>query len=199
MTEADVFVLADRALNSVVAKIADGQWDIPMPPDFARAGSGHVPTLREIINYHAYDDAWVPDMLAGRTMAEVGQDAFKGDLLGANPKASFAGFVDKACAAALALDDLDRTVHCSFGDFTAREYFWQINMFRGLRARDIARVTGVDPGLPEDLVQGIWEEISPHAEQWRAIGVFPAAVPVPAGAPLLDRLLGLTGRDPYAP
>jgi hypothetical protein len=199
MTEADVFVLADRALNSVVAKIADGQWDIPMPPDFARAGSGHVPTLREIINYHAYDDAWVPDMLAGRTMAEVGQDAFKGDLLGANPKASFAGFVDKACAAALALDDLDRTVHCSFGDFTAREYFWQINMFRGLRARDIARVTGVDPRLPEDLVQGIWEEISPHAEQWRAIGVFPAAVPVPAGAPLLDRLLGLTGRDPYAP
>ena len=199
MTEADVFVLADRALDSVVAKIANDQWDIPMPPDFARAGSGHVPTLREIINYHAYDDAWVPDMLAGRTMAEVGQDAFKGDLLGADPKSSFAGFVDKACAAALALDDLDRTVHCSFGDFTAREYFWQINMFRGLRARDIARVTGVDPRLPEDLVQGIWAEISPHAEQWRAIGVFPAAVPVPAGAPLLDRLLGLTGRDPYAP
>jgi uncharacterized protein (TIGR03086 family) len=199
MNEADVFVLADRALNSVVAKIADDQWDIPLPPDFARAASEQVPTLREIINYHAYDDAWVPDMLAGRTMDEVGQGAFKGDLLGADPKASFAAVADKACAAALALDDLDRTVHCSFGDFTAREYFWQINMFRGLRARDIARVIGVDPRLPADLVQGIWEEISPHAEEWRAIGVFPAAVPVPAGAPLLDRLLGVTGRDPSAP
>ena len=199
MNEADVFVLADRALNSVVAKIADDQWDIPMPPDFARAGSDHVPTLREIINYHAFDDAWVPDMLAGRTMDEVGQHAFKGDLLGVDPKASFAALVEKACTAALALNDLDRTVHCSFGDFTAREYFWQINMFRGLRARDIARVTGVDFEMPEDLVQGIWDEISPHAEEWRAIGVFPAAVPVPAGAPLLDRLLGLTGRDPYVP
>ena len=199
MNEADVFVLADRALNSVVAKIADDQWDIPVPPDFARAGSDHVPTLREIINYHAYDDAWVPDMLAGRTMDEVGRDAFKGDLLGGDPKASFSAFVEKACSAALALDDLDRTVHCSFGDFTAREYFWQINMFRGLRAHDIAQVTGGDPHLPEDLVQGIWDEISPHAEEWRAIGVFPAAVPVPAGASLLDRLLGLTGRDPYAP
>jgi uncharacterized protein (TIGR03086 family) len=199
MNEADVFVLADRALNSVVAKIADDQWDIPLPPDFARAASEQVPTLREIINYHAYDDAWVPDMLAGRTIDEVGQGAFKGDLLGADPKASFAAVADKACAAALALDDLDRTVHCSFGDFTAREYFWQINMFRGLRARDIARVIGVDPRLPADLVQGIWEEISPHAEEWRAIGVFPAAVPVPAGAPLLDRLLGVTGRDPSAP
>ena len=49
-----------------------------------------MPTLREIIGYHAYDDAWVPDMLAGRTMAEVGADAFKGDLLGDDPKAAFA-------------------------------------------------------------------------------------------------------------
>lgn len=58
---------------------------------------------------------------------------------------------------------------------------------------------GADPAWPAGLVQGIWDEVSPHAEEWRAIGVFPAAVPVPAGAPLLDRLLGLTGRDPYAP
>ncbi len=107
--------------------------------------------------------------------------------------------MDKACAAALAVGDLDRTVHCSFGDYPAREYFWQINMFRGLRARDIARVIGADPSLPADLVQGLWEEVSPHAEEWRAIGVFPAEVAVPAGAPLLDRLLGLTGRVPDAP
>jgi hypothetical protein len=45
-------------------------------------------------------------------------------------------------------------------------------------------------------VQGIWDEISPHAEEWRAIGVFPAAVPVPDSAPLLNRLLGITGRPP---
>jgi hypothetical protein len=199
MDEADVFVLADRALNDVVAKISDNQWDMPMPPDFARAGGGPVPTLREIINYHAYDDAWVPEMLAGRSMDEVGRDAFKGDLLGDDPKASFAAIVDQACAAAVALDDPDRTVHCSFGDFTARQYFWQINMFRGLRARDIGRVIGSEPELPADLIQGLWDEISPNAEQWRAIGVFPAAVQVPADAPLLDRLLGLTGRDPYAP
>lgn len=199
MNEAEVFVLADRALEGVAAEVSGRQWDMRVPPDFARAASDHVPTLREIINYHAYDDAWVPDMLAGRSMAEAGPDKFRGDLLGADPKASFAALVDKACAAALALDDLDRTVHCSFGDYPAREYFWQINMFRGLRARDIARMTGADPALPADLVQGIWDEVSPHAEAWRAIGVFPAAVPVPAGAPLLDRLLGLTGRDPYAP
>ncbi|MGH3578964.1 MAG: hypothetical protein ACRDU0_15605, partial [Mycobacterium sp.] len=135
----------------------------------------HAPTLREIVNYHAHDDAWVPDMLAGRTIEEAGKEKFDGDLLGDDAKTSFAAIVEAACLAAARLDDLDRTVHCSFGDFPAREYFWQINGFRGLRAHDIARVIGIDRTLPEDLVQGIWDETSPHAEEWRAIGVFPAA------------------------
>jgi len=196
MNESDVFVLADRALNDVVAQIRDDQWNMEMPANFARRDTGRRPKLREIINYHAYDDAWVPDMLAGRTMDEAGRDKFDGDLLGADPKASFAALVDAACAAAAQLDDPDRIVHCSFGDFSAREYFWQINVFRGLRAHDLALAIGVEPRLPDELVQGIWDEISPHVEEWRAIGVFPTAVPVPESSPLLDRLLGITGRPP---
>jgi uncharacterized protein (TIGR03086 family) len=160
--------------------------------------SDHTPTLREIINYHAYDDAWVPDTLAGRTMDEAGRDKFDGDLLGDDPQGNFAAIVEKACAAAAELEDLDRVVHLSFGDFSAREYFWQINSFRGLRAYEIAKVIGVDPALPDALVQGLWDEISPHAEEWRSMGIFQAAVPVPDDAPLLERLVGLTGRDPQA-
>jgi uncharacterized protein (TIGR03086 family) len=197
MNERDVFVLADRALNRVVAQIAGDQWDMQMPASFARRGqAGNIPTLRTIIGYHASDDAWVSDMLAGRTIDEAGKAKFEGDLLGADPKAAFAAIVERACAAASRLDDLGRTVHCSFGDFPAREYLWQINGFRGMRAWDIAKVIGVDPTLPEALVQGLWEELSPVAEDWRNIGVFGAAVPVADDAPLMQRLLGLTGRDP---
>lgn len=196
VTEREVFVLADRALNAVVAKIAGDQWAMEMPPSFLRRGSDKPPTLRQIINYHAYDDSWVPVMLAGRTMEEAGADLFKGDLLGDEPALRFADIVEKACGAAMALDDLDRVVHTSFGPFPAREYFWQINSFRGFRAFDIARVIGVDTTLPSDLVQGLWDEISPVAEEYRSIGVFPAAVIVPDDAPLQDRLLALTGRDP---
>src|SRR5450759_583892 len=198
LTEPEVFVLADHALNAVVAQIQDDQWAMEMPPSFATRQTDHRPTLREIINYHAYDDAWVPDMLAGKTMAEAGLDNFQGDLLGEKPKLRFAEIVEKACAAVMELDDLGRVVHCSFGDFPARGYLWQTNMFRGLRAHDIAKVIGIDFEVPDALVKGIWEEISPQAEEWRAIGVFPAAVAVPDDAPLLDRLLGLTGRDPKA-
>ena len=196
MNEQDVFVLADRALERVVQQIQDVQWDMDMPATFARRDTDHVPTLRTIIGYHASDDAWVPDMLAGRTMDEAGKDKFGGDLLGDDPKAAFAAIVDKACAAAAQLDDLERTVHCSFGDYPAREYLWQINGFRGIRAWEIAKIIGVDPTLPDDLVQGLWDELSPVADAWRKFGVFPAAIPVADDAPLMQRLLGLTGRDP---
>jgi hypothetical protein len=196
MNEPGVFQLADRTLNAVVARIADHQWDMALPASFAIGQSDTVPTLRQVIGYHAYDDAWVPDMLAGRTMAETGADTFDGDLLGPDPRAAFAAIVDTACAAAAGISDLEKTVHCSFGDYTVRQYLWQINSFRGLRAHDIAVVIGVPADLPPTLVQGLWDEISPHAEEWRAIGVFPAAVPVAGDAPLQDRLLALTGRQP---
>ena len=198
MTETETFVLADHALNGVVQRIRDDQWDMPMPASFQRRDASSVPTLREIIGYHAYDDSWVPDMLAGRTMDEVGADAFKGDLLGERSQGQLCGDRRQGLRGRRTLDDFDRTVHCSFGDFTAREYLWQINSFRGLRAHDIARVIGVDPELSDELVQGLWDEISPHADEWRTYGVFPPAVPVPDDAPLLVRLLAITGRDPYA-
>ncbi len=171
---------------------------MPVPASFHRRGTGEPATLRTIVNCHAYDDAWVPDMLAGKTMDAVGRDKHKGDLLRDEPKRAFAA-IDRACAAARDLDDLDRTVHTSFGDFPAREYLMQITSFRGMRAHDIARVIGVDPTLPDDLVQGMWDELSPVADQWRQYGVFRPRVAVPDDAPLQDRLLGLTGRDPYAP
>jgi hypothetical protein len=196
MTEPEVFVLADRALNRVVSQIEDDQWEIVLPESFRTRRMDHTPTLREIVNYHAYDDAWVPDMLAGKTIEQAGPEKFKGDLLGADPWGSFLEIVERACAAAQAFEDLDQTVHCSFGDYPARHYFWQINQFRALRAHDIAQVIGADPTLPQELVQGIWDEVAPNAEEWRAIGIFPAAIPVSEDAPLQDRLLGLTGRTP---
>jgi hypothetical protein len=198
MREPDVFVLADRALARVVAQTRDDQWDVVLPATFATRHRPEPPTLRELIDYHAYDDAWVPDMLAGRTMAEAGADTFDGDLLGDDPVTRFEAIVDTACAAAVAVGEagLDAVAHLSFGDFTVREYFWQINQFRALRAHDIAAVIGVDAALPPELVQGVWDQVSPHAEEWRALGVYPAVVPVPGGAPLAPRLIGRPGLSP---
>jgi hypothetical protein len=41
MDEAQVFVLADRALGRVVARIQPPQWDMALPPGFARSSPRH--------------------------------------------------------------------------------------------------------------------------------------------------------------
>jgi uncharacterized protein (TIGR03086 family) len=193
MNEKDVFILADEALKGVVDQIRDDQWDSRVPDDMSARRPGS--TLRQIINYHAYDDAWVPDVLAGKTIEEVGT-RWDGDLLGDHPKLNFAAIVETAVMAVRGFDDLDRTVHLSYGDYPAREYLKHITSFRGLRVYDIATFIGADTTMPADLVRGLWDEIAPDAEAWRQIGVFGPAVAVPESAPLQDRLLGLTGRRP---
>ena len=135
-------------------------------------------------------------MLAGRTMDDVGRTAYDGDLLGDEPRAAFHSIVERGVAAAQDFTDFDRVMHFSYGDFPAREGLWHVICFRGLRAVDLARVVGVDETLDADLVQAMWDEFLPQAEVWRAMGVFGPAVPVAPDAPLQERLLGLTGREP---
>ena len=192
MTEQELFIVADQALLRVIEQIGDDQWELEVP----RAITPRRPaTLREVVNYHAYDEAWVPDTLAGKTIAEVG-GAHDGDLLGDEPKAAFARLVAAGVAAVRTLDDPDKTVHLSYGDYPAREYLQHITYFRGSRVYDLSKFIGADTTMPPDLVRGLWEMLVPHAEEWRAIGVMGPAVDVPEDATMQDRLLGLTGRDP---
>jgi hypothetical protein len=199
-TEPEVFALADHALNDVVQQIGDDQWQLAIP-EWIKLGrvSRDGLTLRALLNYHAYDDAWVPAMVAGQTMDDVGDGKWKDeDLLGEDPKKNFAAIVETAVSAALAVTpgQLMQTAHLSFGDFSVQEYFWQISQFRAFRAYEFGVLIGVDPTLPEDLVAGLWEQLQPNVEHWRAIGVYGPAVPLPADAPLHDKLLGITGREP---
>ena len=195
MAERDVFILSERALADVIDQVRADQWDGPRPEWFHTGGQGDV-TLRQIVNYHAYDSAWVPDVLAGRTIAEVG-DVY--EHLKTDGAREYRRRSNAAIAAAEALEDPERIVHLSYGDFPAREYLRHVTSFRGFRVYDIARWIGVDTAMPPDLVQGMWDLLSPDMEAWRALGVYAAAVPAPDGAPLQDRLLALAGRDPRAP
>ena len=196
MDDRELFVLADRALDAVVQDVRDDQWSLRMPPDFQTTVAGEPPTLRQVVGYHAYDEAWVPLTLSGTPLDASDGPSLQDDLLDDDPRGAFAALVERACAAVLGADDLERPVHLSYGTFPAREYLQHVTTFRALRAHDLPVVLGVEPALPDRLVEGMWAMVSPQAEAWRAMGVFGPAVPVPDDAPLLDRLLGVTGRAP---
>lgn len=61
---------------------------------------------------------------------------------------------------------------------------------------DLARATGQYPTWDDDLVAYVHEEVAKNAEQGREMGVYGPKVAIPASSPTLDRVLGLTGRDP---
>lgn len=61
---------------------------------------------------------------------------------------------------------------------------------------DLARATGQPLEFDHDLLAYVHKEVESGAEWGRDMGVYGPEVPVPADAPLLDRILGLTGRDP---
>jgi len=86
-------------------------------------------------------------------------------------------------------------VHCSFGDWKAQEYLWQVISFRGLGAYDVAKAMGMDTTLPDDLVAGMWELLVPHADEWRNYVVYGPAIPVSEDAPPQQRLLGALGYE----
>lgn len=64
---------------------------------------------------------------------------------------------------------------------------------------DLARAIGQTPGWDDDVVAFLLEEVRKTADQGRAMGAYGPEVPVPPTASALDRLLGLTGRDPGWP
>ncbi|GAB1513792.1 TIGR03086 family metal-binding protein [Actinophytocola sp. KF-1] len=65
-----------------------------------------------------------------------------------------------------------------------------------VHAWDLARATGQRLDLPGDLVAYLYDGVAAGADQGREMGLYGPEVPVPADAPLFDRVLGLTGRDP---
>jgi uncharacterized protein (TIGR03086 family) len=61
---------------------------------------------------------------------------------------------------------------------------------------DLARATGQLPTWDDEILNVLYADVEQIVERGRNMGVFAAAVPVPDTAPVLDRILGLTGRDP---
>jgi len=195
IAEAEVFLQADAAAVRVFSAIRAAHWDLELPPIFDMPGADQPTPLRLAINHYAYDNAWVPDMLAGRTMDEVGRDRYDGDLLGVDPAASIQRISGAAASAAQKVTDPAMPVHCSYGDCPADDYFWQLNIARTLSAHDVARLIGLEVQLPEALCQAMLEGTAPGAAMWRSFGVYREPLAVPPAASWRERYLALTGRN----
>jgi uncharacterized protein (TIGR03086 family) len=170
-----------------VGQVRPEQWSGPTPC----AGWD----VRTLVNHLANEDLWTAPLLAGATIAEIG-DRFDGDLLGADPAASATAAAQQAEAAAAAPGALEREVHLSFGDAPAAEYLHQLLADHLVHAWDLAVAIGADPRLDPAAVELCAGWFAGREDMYRVGGVIGPRVPVPDGASTQDRLLGAFGRDP---
>jgi hypothetical protein len=192
MTIKELFITSNEAEQRVVAHIGDDQWSLMMPEKITRTPM----TLVEVVRYHVWDSAWIPDGLAGKTIEEVGdshEHVLK--LTSAELKSNFARYNQRAIAAVRGLHDLDRLVHLTYGDFPAREYLQQNISVRAFWSYDIAKLIGADTTMADEFVQALMDEFSPVVAGYRQQGLFPPAIEVASAASPQTKLLAMVGRE----
>jgi hypothetical protein len=192
MTIKELFITSNETEQRILEQIASDQWELMMPEKIT-----HSPmSILEVVRYHVWDSAWIPDGLAGKTIAEVGNRYEHLLKLTRNElKGNFAQYNQRAIDAVRGLTDLDQTVHLTYGDYPGREYLQHNVSIRAFWSYDIAKLIGADFAIPDDFVQALAEEFSPVIEGYREMGHFPPEVEVPSSASPQTKLLAMVGRD----
>lgn len=167
--------------------LGPGDWSAPTP-----CAAWDV---RDVVNHVVGENLWAPELLAGRTIADVG-DRLDGDLLGDDPPATWDRSQLAAADAASGVD-LASTVHLSFGDVPAEEYLWQLTADAAIHAWDLARASGQDERLDPGVVAAVAAWFDEREELYRSAGAIGSAVAVDGGD-AQAALLGRFGRDPSA-
>lgn len=186
MTEVvDLYRRAMEQFGDRLRAVRADQWDGPTPcTDW---------TVRDLANHVIGENRWMPPLLEGKTIADVG-DALDGDLLGDDPAAAWDDAAAAALAAAREPGVMERTVHLSFGDFPGRYYVGQVLSDHVIHAWDLARAIGADEALDPELVRFAYDELVPQLDEARSAGAFGPRADVDEGADLQTKLLAEAGR-----
>jgi uncharacterized protein (TIGR03086 family) len=180
-----MFRRAVAEFGARVEQIGELQWQAATPDaDWS---------VRDLVNHVVGEDFWAPPLLAGSTIAEVG-DRFDGDVLGVDPRGAWALASAAAVQAVESDGAMDRTVHLSFGDFPGREYAMQLLADHLVHAWDLARAIGADESLDPGLVTSCGTWFDAMEDGYRSAGAIAARPPVPADADAQTVLLARFGR-----
>jgi uncharacterized protein (TIGR03086 family) len=112
----DIYRRTSERFDAIVRQVTAAHWTAPTP---CTEWSVH-----DLVNHVVGEDRWIPPLLAGLTIAEVG-NSLDGDLLGDDPTQAWSTAWTAALAAADATEP-DRIVQLSFGPTPTAEYLWQI-------------------------------------------------------------------------
>jgi uncharacterized protein (TIGR03086 family) len=175
-----------------IAAVRSGQW--------SRQSPCREWTARDVVEH-------IVDMHAV-TLTPVGRRLSPAPSVADDPLGAFAAA--RADVAALLADPLTAATVCDTpgGPKTVADHVDQVpSTDMPLHGWDLAQATGQDATMAPEDVTRLWESMAALPDEVLAqlrtpgafgpgVEVFGDEVPVPADAPLQDRLLGMIGRDP---
>lgn len=177
-----------RALDrthAFVAGIGSGSWD-----DASVCDGWDV---RALLNHVVSGNLWVPKLVDGKTIDEVG-DRLDGDVLGADPLDAYDRSAELAAAAFRDAGAMDRPVAVSYGPVPGSVYCGHRFMDVLVHGWDLAASTGQDTTLDPDLVDACWEVVEPQQELLAGSGMFGTEIAVALDADRQTALLAVLGR-----
>src|SRR5262245_7206153 len=148
--------------------------------------------VRMLVHHLMGESVWVPPLLQGQTIAEVGS-RFDGDLLGDDP----VGAWDRSQAEtrdAMAGADLDAVTHLSYGDVPARHYLFEVANDLWVHGWDLARAIGGDETFAPYAVDALLGYYGPLEARLKASGGFGPVIPVADDAEWQTPRLDVFGR-----
>ncbi len=184
----DIAELHAQALDQtgrIVARIKPGQWQADTPCDDW--------DVRALLNHLVAGNLWAAELGAGATIEHVG-DRLDGDMLGADPAASYGTSAAAAAATFRRPGAMDTPCAVSYGPVPGAVYAGHRFLDVFVHGWDIAVATGQDPELDPGLMRACREVIEPQVAAFRAAGVFGEEQPVPPDATDQQRFLAMLGR-----
>jgi len=185
----DIAALHAQALDQtgrIVAGIKPSQWQAGTPCDGW--------DVRALLNHLVAGNLWAAELGAGATIDGVG-DRLDGDVLGADPAASYDASAAAAAATFRRAGALDAPCAVSYGPVPGSVYAGHRFLDVLVHGWDLAVATGQDPELDPGLIKACREVIEPQVAAFRAAGVFAEEQPVPADATDQQRFLAMLGRQ----
>jgi uncharacterized protein (TIGR03086 family) len=189
MDASGILALARSEFEKRLRGVGDDQWGLPTPCEGW--------SVRELVNHVVAADRMYVPVLDGCSAAEA-LEVIQRDWLGDDPVAAFTEAADAQAAAFAQPGVFERTGHHPAGDLSGFELFGFRVADYTLHAWDLARATGGDEHLDDELVALVWAGMQPMAAYIGNTGFFGSGPSGAVGddAPLQVRLLDMSGRRP---
>lgn len=184
MDSKELFSKAIEEAWGCIKEVNNSQMDFTTPCDDW--------DLKTLLNHVINEIMWLPELLNGKTIAQVG-NSLDGDLLGDNPAVAWRTAADKALEI-VNKAELTATVELSYGKFTADHYIAEVGVDVLIHGWDVGQAIHCSLMFEPDVAKAAYDHTAPNIKAYRASGALGPKIAVAPNATIQTRLLAMFGR-----